>query len=118
VTSDEHAQQCAQRCYLNPTAIERSRDRRGLENQPKWLCEIQLPIPQELVEKVELSVLPLDATEVLLFLFFLDLTLAMDGEGGVLDTDINVFLVDALGLQMRSLQGEPGFLISAPGCLF
>jgi len=37
----------------------------------------------------ELSVLPLDATEVLLFLFLLDLALAMDGEGGVLDADIN-----------------------------
>src|ERR1035438_9470546 len=35
----------------------------------------------------ELSVLPLDATEVLLFLVLLDLTLAMDGEGGVLDAD-------------------------------
>jgi hypothetical protein len=42
----------------------------------------------------ELSVLPLDATEVLLFLFLLDLALAMDGEGVVLDMDSNVLLVD------------------------
>jgi hypothetical protein len=39
------------------------------------------------------SVLPLDATEVLLLLFLLDLTFAMDGERVVLDADINVFLV-------------------------
>jgi hypothetical protein len=38
--------------------------------------------------------LPLDATEVLLFLFLLDLALAMDGEGVVLNTDINVAFVD------------------------
>jgi len=43
----------------------------------------------------EASVLPLDATEVLLFLFLLDLALAMDGEGIALDADINVFFVDA-----------------------
>src|SRR5437868_9667126 len=43
----------------------------------------------------ELSVLPLDATKVLLFLFLLDLALAVDGERGVLDADIDVFFVDA-----------------------
>src|SRR5437016_11940365 len=43
----------------------------------------------------ETSILPLDATEVLLFLFLLHLALAMDREGVVLDADINVFLVDA-----------------------
>src|SRR5437016_1116790 len=43
----------------------------------------------------EASVLPLDATEVLLFLFLLELALAVDGKGVVLDADVNVFLVDA-----------------------
>jgi len=43
----------------------------------------------------EASVLPLNATEVLLFLFLLDLALAMDGERVALDADINVFFVDA-----------------------
>src|SRR6266699_4852135 len=49
----------------------------------------------------ELSVLPLDATKVLLFLFLLDLALAMDGEGGVLDADINVFFVDARNFKLQ-----------------
>src|SRR6266851_8976956 len=39
----------------------------------------------------EASVLPLDATEVLLFLFLLDLALAMDGQGVAFDADINIF---------------------------
>jgi hypothetical protein len=50
----------------------------------------------------EASVLPLDATEVLLFLFLLDLALAMDCEGAVLDTDINVFFVDARNFKLQS----------------
>jgi len=50
----------------------------------------------------ELSVLPLDATEVLLFLVLLDLALAMYGEGGVLDADINVFFVDARNFKLQS----------------
>ena len=50
----------------------------------------------------EASVLPLDTTEVLLFLFLLDLALAMDGEGGVLDADINVFFVDARDFKLQS----------------
>jgi hypothetical protein len=50
----------------------------------------------------ELSVLPLDATKILLFLFLLDLALAMDGEGRVLDADINVFFVDARNFKLQS----------------
>src|SRR5579864_4678678 len=50
----------------------------------------------------EASVLPLDATEVLLFLFLVDLALAMDGEGVVLDADINVFFVDARDFHLHS----------------
>jgi len=42
----------------------------------------------------EASVLPLNATEVLFFLFLLELALAVDGEGVVFDADINVFFVD------------------------
>jgi hypothetical protein len=49
----------------------------------------------------ELSVPPLDATEVLLFLFLLDLALAMDGEGGVLDVDINILFVDAWNFKLQ-----------------
>src|ERR1700676_5797003 len=49
----------------------------------------------------EASVLPLDATEVLLFLLLLDLALAMDGEGGVLDEDIDVFLVNAWDFELQ-----------------
>src|SRR5581483_12292192 len=41
------------------------------------------------------SVLPLDATEVLFFLFLFELALATNGEGVVLDADIKVFFVDA-----------------------
>jgi len=48
------------------------------------------------------SVLPLDATEVLLFLFLFDLPLAMDGEGGVLDADINVLFVNAGDFKLQS----------------
>src|SRR5712692_10534617 len=50
----------------------------------------------------EASVLPLDATEVLLFLFLLHLALAMDGEGVALDADINVFFVDARDFKLQS----------------
>jgi len=50
----------------------------------------------------EASVLPLNATEVLLLLFLFELALAMDGEGGVLDADINVFLFDARNLKLQS----------------
>src|SRR6202451_4332468 len=50
----------------------------------------------------ELSVLPLHATEVLLFLFLLDLALAMHGEGIALDADINVLLVDARNFKLQS----------------
>jgi hypothetical protein len=39
---------------------------------------------------VKLAILPLDATEVLLFLFLLQLALAPDDEGVVLDADINI----------------------------
>ncbi len=46
----------------------------------------------------ELSVLPLDATEILLFLFLLDLALAMDGQGGVLDADIKCLFRRCPGL--------------------
>src|ERR1700752_650139 len=48
------------------------------------------------------SVLPLDAPEVLLFLFLLDLALAMDGEGIVLDADVDVFFVDARDFKLQS----------------
>src|SRR5579864_147002 len=50
----------------------------------------------------EATVLPLDATEVLLFLFLLDLALAMDGEGIVLDADVDVFFVDARDFKLQS----------------
>ena len=50
----------------------------------------------------ETSILPLDPTEVLLFLFLLDLALALDGEGCVLDADINVFFVDVGDLKLQS----------------
>ena len=50
----------------------------------------------------EASVLPLDTTEVFLSFFFLDLALAMDGEGRVLDADINVFFIDARDLKLQS----------------
>src|SRR5207302_1909871 len=50
----------------------------------------------------EASVLALDAKEVLLLLFFLDLALAMDGERVVLDADINVFLVDTWDFKLQS----------------
>ncbi len=46
----------------------------------------------------EASVLPLDATEVLFFLFLLDLALAMDGQGGVLDADIKCLFRRCPGL--------------------
>ena len=45
----------------------------------------------------EASVLPLNATEVLLFLFLLNLAFTVDGEGIVVDADINVLFVDAGG---------------------
>jgi hypothetical protein len=48
------------------------------------------------------SVLPLDATEVLLFFFLLNLALAMDGEGVVLNADINVFFVDARDVDLQN----------------
>src|SRR5439155_3445256 len=48
------------------------------------------------------SVLPSDATEVLLFLFLLDLALAMDGKSVVLDADINVFFVNARNFNFQS----------------
>ena len=48
------------------------------------------------------SVLPLDATEVLLFLFLLDLALAMDGESVVLNGNINVFFVDARDFNLQN----------------
>jgi hypothetical protein len=50
----------------------------------------------------ELSVLPLDATEVLLFLFLLDPALAMNCEDVVLDANINVFFVDARDFHLQS----------------
>ncbi len=48
------------------------------------------------------SILPLDATEVLLFFFLLDLALAMDGEGAVLNADINVSFVDARDVNLQN----------------
>src|SRR6267143_998125 len=42
----------------------------------------------------EASVLSLDATEVFLFLFLLDLAFAVDGEGVALDADINIFFLE------------------------
>src|SRR5579864_2206991 len=50
----------------------------------------------------EASVLPLDATEVLLLLFLLDLALTMDGESAVLYANINVFFVDARDFKLQS----------------
>src|SRR5260370_3301263 len=50
----------------------------------------------------EASVLPLDATAVLLFLFLLDVALAMDGEFVVLDADINVFFGAARDFTLQS----------------
>src|SRR5207249_9991433 len=50
----------------------------------------------------EAAILPLDATEVLLFLFLFDLALAMDGEGVPLDADINVLFVDARNFKLQS----------------
>jgi hypothetical protein len=50
----------------------------------------------------EASVLALDPTEVLLFLFLLDLTLAMDGESVVIDADVNVLLLDARNFNFQS----------------
>jgi hypothetical protein len=49
----------------------------------------------------EASVLPLDATEVPFFLFFLDLAFAMDSESVVVDADINVFFVDARNFKLQ-----------------
>jgi hypothetical protein len=48
------------------------------------------------------SVLPFDATEVLLFFLLLNLALAMDGEGVVLNADINVFFVDARDVDLQN----------------
>src|SRR2546429_1562079 len=50
----------------------------------------------------EAAILPLNATEVLLFLFLLDLALAMDGQGVALDADINVLFVDARNFKLQS----------------
>src|SRR5512135_1111090 len=50
----------------------------------------------------EASVLPLDATEVLLFLFLLELALAPNSEGVVLGADINVFFVDSRDFHLQS----------------
>src|SRR5580704_673274 len=48
------------------------------------------------------SVLALDATEVLLFFFLLNLPLAMDSERVVLNADINVFFVDARDVDLQN----------------
>src|SRR2546423_238349 len=45
--------------------------------------------------------MPFDAAEVLLFLFLLELALAMDRERVVLDADINVFLVQARDFKLQ-----------------
>src|SRR5439155_8023457 len=49
----------------------------------------------------ETSILPLDATEVLFFLFFLDLALAVEDEGVVFDADMNIFFVNARNLDLQ-----------------
>jgi hypothetical protein len=51
----------------------------------------------------EASILPLDTAEVLLFFFLLDLPLALDSEGGVLNPHINVFFV-VISLRPASLE--------------
>ncbi len=48
------------------------------------------------------SVLPFDAMEVLLFLVLFDLALATDGEGVVLNADIDVFFVDARDFNLQN----------------
>src|SRR6476620_1686495 len=50
----------------------------------------------------ETSVLPLDATEVLLFLLLLNRALAMDSEGVALDAHIDVSFVNARNFQLQS----------------
>src|SRR5713226_1826888 len=50
----------------------------------------------------EASVLPLNAAVVLFLLFLLDVALAMDGEGIVVDVDMNVLFVDARDFKLQS----------------
>src|SRR4029434_361219 len=50
----------------------------------------------------EASVLSLDATEVFLLLFLLDLALAVDGEGVTLDANITIFLIDARDFKLQT----------------
>jgi hypothetical protein len=64
---------------------------------------VHLPCIHDIGEREragEASVLPLDATEVLFFLFLLNLALTMDGEGVVFDADINVFFVNARDFEL------------------
>src|SRR5712692_4652057 len=77
----------------------------------------------------EAAILPLDATEVLFFLFLLELALAVHGERVVLDADINVLLVDARDFDLQcdvvlvfvdvhrrgKVGGDQGFLPALPG---
>src|ERR1700751_2748010 len=50
----------------------------------------------------EASVLSLDATEIFLLLFLLNLALTVDGEGVALDADINILFVDARDFKLQS----------------